>query len=476
MARTPARQSIAERYGIDERNLALRREYIRLGEPERVLLERLIPWAERVAPEMVHEFYDWQFSFSRTRAFFEQVSSAQKMPLSALRRHLEEAQTDYFIGLFRGARSNWGVEYFEHRLKIGTVHDRINLPFKWYVGAYAELFRLARIRLRKHLSRPDEVFAADEALLRVINYDLQAVGDSFILSTIESMGFVVDTHRQDGDADYTENLGATKESVLTLQAQAQAIARKQLDAPVLQQEVAGELGRAFALMLNDLRAVLSAAERIGQGVQLSASSTEEMTTAITEISRNAARAAQVASRAVEAAELANERIGRLGDSSAEIGSVIKVITAIARQTNLLALNATIEAARAGEAGKGFAVVATEVKDLAQKTARATEDIALKIEGVQGETRSAVSAIREVGGVISEIHDIQNSIAGAVEEQSATTRVMADTLTQAAANSEKILSVYREGDDARTTAAPAVLASAGWPGSGRLMEPVPAGIF
>ena len=88
-------------------------------------------------------------------------------------------------------------------------------------------------------------------------------------------------------------------------------------------------------------------------------------------------------------------MAKLGESSAEIGNVVKVITSIAEQTNLLALNATIEAARAGEAGKGFAVVANEVKELAQETAKATEDIARRVLAIQGDTTAAVAAIEEI---------------------------------------------------------------------------------
>src|SRR6202000_3305836 len=110
----------------------------------------------------------------------------------------------------------------------------------------------------------------------------------------------------------------------------------------------------------------------------------------------------------------NATVSKLGESSVEIGEVVKVITSIAQQTNLLALNATIEAARAGEAGKGFAVVANEVKELAKEAAKATEDIGRKIEAIQTDTKGAVEAIQQIGGVINQINDISNTIASAVE--------------------------------------------------------------
>ena len=145
----------------------------------------------------------------------------------------------------------------------------------------------------------------------------------------------------------------------------------------------------------------------------------------------------VAAQAVTMVETTNESVGKLGASSQEIGNVVKVITSIAEQTNLLALNATIEAARAGEAGKGFAVVAGEVKELAQETAKATEDISQRIDAIQTDTAAAITAIDQIGSVIGEINDTQTTIAGAVEQQSATTSEIGRNVTEAASGSTEI---------------------------------------
>jgi methyl-accepting chemotaxis protein len=183
--------------------------------------------------------------------------------------------------------------------------------------------------------------------------------------------------------------------------------------------------------------VASAAEQVSANVQTVAAGTEEMGASIREIAQNAADAARVAAHAVTVAASTNETVSKLGDSSQEISQVIKVITSIAAQTNLLALNATIEAARAGEAGRGFAVVANEVKDLAQETAKATEDISRRIEAIQTDTGGAVAAIGEISEVIGRINDYQNTIAAAVEEQTATTNEMARNVTEAATGSQEI---------------------------------------
>lgn len=183
--------------------------------------------------------------------------------------------------------------------------------------------------------------------------------------------------------------------------------------------------------------VSTTAEEVSSNVQTVATGTEEMSASIREIAQNATNAAGVAAQAVGVAESTNATVAKLGASSAEVGNVIKVINSIAEQTNLLALNATIEAARAGEAGRGFAVVANEVKELAQETARATEDIARRVQAIQADTGGAVSAIGEISSIIAAINDYQLTIASAVEEQTATTSEMSRSVTEAASGSTQI---------------------------------------
>ena len=197
------------------------------------------------------------------------------------------------------------------------------------------------------------------------------------------------------------------------------------------------MGEGATLTSDRAGSASGASVQVSSSIQTVASAAEEMTASIREIAKNATEAATVATSAVSVASAASGTVANLGESSAEIGQVIKVITSIAQQTNLLALNATIEAARAGDAGKGFAVVANEVKELAKETARATEEIGQRIEAIQSDTQGAVTAISEISEVIGRINDIQTAIASAVEQQTATTNEIARSVTEAAAAADGI---------------------------------------
>jgi methyl-accepting chemotaxis protein len=704
-----ASQNLAERFGITEQNLADRRAFIGLDSADQELLSEFMDWARANAAQVSKELLDHQTNFAPTRAIFERRAKNKGVTLEALREGLERAQAEQFYAAFSGAARNWDLAYFEGRLYMGWMHAQIHLPFKWYLGSYPELLRITRRQLLKTGVEESRAAEVAESLNKVFNLDIQAIGDSFLLNTLELCGLDIAAIMQKNGSDRTEHMDQVKMAIAILIKQAVALADDRLRDTILERQVqvAGKLGEAFGraqarflkvanqadfLAQGDLRhpsvvalgdvpdnEVLSSATRrlyeslklvtnlageIGQGnlsveleqrsskdelvpafnrmvatiqklttdlnkmsadhnagdtdslipadqfegafrqvagainemvssnietqklamqcvnefgrgnfearlpqfpgkkrfindtiegvrhnlqlliadtnvlaqaaasknlrarvdvnrhqgdyqkiihainttletvveplrataesansVSISAqkltgssrqmvhgaeetareasvvsesssrisqsvtnmaASSEEMLASIREISRSANEAARVAKDAVVVANTTNKTIAQLGNSSLEIGKVVKVITSIAQQTNLLALNATIEAARAGEAGKGFAVVANEVKELAKETARATEEISHKIEAIQANTKSAVQAIGEVGTIIGTINDISNSIASAVEQQTATTNEIGRNVHEAARGtadiSTNIGSVARVAND------------------------------
>jgi methyl-accepting chemotaxis protein len=334
----------------------------------------------------------------------------------------------------------------------------------WYEAATAKINLLKEVedsQTRAMLSRADEIQSdALTALVAALTLGLLTIIVTLTLAVLvirEITGSLRQlrgrlTEIADGDGDLTQRLSedrrdefgavatafnrfAVRVQELVKQVGRNAVglsaAAKQLSA------INGGLSESSQQTVAQATTVSAAASQVSRNVQTVAAGAEQMGASIREIARNAGEVAQIADGAVRTARTTNEIVSKLGSSSREIGEVVKVITTIAEQTNLLALNATIESARAGEAGKGFAVVAGEVKELAQETAKATEDISRRIGIIQVDTTAAVEAISQISQVISEINAYQTTIASAVEEQTATTNEMTRSVTEAATGSTEI---------------------------------------
>lgn len=217
-------------------------------------------------------------------------------------------------------------------------------------------------------------------------------------------------------ARYGDNIMASiGNTVLTLKTQATTI----VDSAKLLEETASMTSKESEVIMSMADSMASSAAEASNNLATVVESANQLNGAALEISESVSGTAAVTNEAAEEAAEGQEAISRLGESAKAIGNVISVIQAIAEQTNLLALNATIEAARAGEAGKGFAVVAGEVKELAKQTAEATDEITGVIEAIQKDTDYAVSNMTHIAEKVKNVNDHINTIASAVEEQTAT---------------------------------------------------------
>jgi methyl-accepting chemotaxis protein len=295
---------------------------------------------------------------------------------------------------------------------------------------------------------------------------LLAILVGFVVTNVvtRAVGRIVTVLQQVGDGDLTRTVGIDSRDEVGVMARAldaatQAIrgalgtvsqAAGTLDVSSAQLSLVSDRIAVSARQSSDQAGgVSSTADQTSRNVGVLAAGAEEMGASIREIAHSATEATTVTAEAVTLVEDTTQAIGRLDASSAQIGTVVNMITGIAEQTNLLALNATIEAARAGDAGKGFAVVASEVKDLAQETARATENIAGLVQAIQAGTGAAVTATTTVSETIRRVSDYQTTIASAVEQQAATTAEMSRNVTEAAAGcthiSNQITNVAREAE-------------------------------
>ncbi|MFK4539121.1 methyl-accepting chemotaxis protein [Bradyrhizobium ottawaense] len=202
---------------------------------------------------------------------------------------------------------------------------------------------------------------------------------------------------------------------------------------------AGQMAAAAETTNRQTSGMRSASDQASNNAATVASAAEQLASSIAEISRQVAGSTTSTGRAVDEANRAGSEIRSLADAALRIGDVVKLISEIAEQTNLLALNATIEAARAGEAGRGFAVVASEVKSLANQTAKATEEISAKVGEMQQSTTNSVAAVEAIAQTIAEIDGITASIAASIEEQGTATREIARNVQEASVGTSQVSS-------------------------------------
>jgi methyl-accepting chemotaxis protein len=401
--------SLSELFRINETNLGLRRQFLRLSAKDVATLAELEPWAAGSAAQIAKEFYDLQFAFEPTRAFFAARASDRGVDLDTLRGTLEGAQSGYFKEIFQEAArgGRFGVEYFEKRLRVGKLHNVIDLPLKWYLGSYAAYFDLVREQLLQSFpERPELRADGERAIVVVMNADAQAIVDAFYFDTFQSMG--VDLARvsvERPELDLSDRASQLKGIV---QGQMRGIVKALdtlRDASSQMSSSSEETSKAIAEIAHAVGDVAQGAERQVRMIDDAKGAAESAASA-------AGEAQTLSTDGLDAAEKATTAMSSVRDSSAQvsdtmrglaakseqIGGMVETITGIASQTNLLALNAAIEAARAGEQGRGFAVVAEEVRKLAEESQSAAQQISGLNTEIQAETHKAVSAVQDSVGL------------------------------------------------------------------------------
>ncbi len=417
-------------FQINSENLALRRRFIGITEADREILLELLPWFKTVVASIVDAYYEHLFSFEQVRNFMKRFAKKQGISISALRGRLSNSQAEYLVGIFEGARDGWGLKYFANRVRIGLIHDRINMPYKWYIGSYVFLYeRIIESIEESAFSRKKQsnIPIARSSLLKLMNYDMQAVGDAFLMSTLKSFGVGVESVITEGNSDSTEHIDQLKLQIDKLKMQSRLIADKDIDNPLVLERVPGTLGESFAVVIDNIRLFSNLLAENNELLTMIASSSEELSVSILEISQNSTMAKQVASVGQDRTKDAIDTVDKLKVDSTSIDDIINIMRKISDRTHLLALNAYIEAAHAGDAGRGFSVVAEEVKQLANESRKSADLVRSLVNQLKASTDRISEDLKTLGGTSDQISEHIEQIAVAIEEQNSVTRDLSDRI-------------------------------------------------
>lgn len=361
-----------------------RLDFVNIDADTRAALVELGPVLERYLPSVLKNFYEHIKDHPQLAGMFQGQSG------------MDRARSMQEIHWGRILEGEFGADYVASVEKIGKRHNLIGLEPKWYIGGYSFIaVALMRELIGAHLGGP---FAARK------RKNLARDSGAFLKALLLDIDLAISTYLEAAQQDRHELMARLSDS---FESDVQTI----------------------------VTGLLDASEGASANVQTVAAATEELAASIREISMQVTHTAASTRETAEIITRTSQQVTRLEDAAGRIGQIVDMIRGIAEQTNLLALNATIEAARAGEAGKGFAVVAAEVKNLAGKTAAATQEIVKQVEAIQNETRQTAAGMETVVSKISGVQERSASVASAVEEQQAATAEISRSVHQAAGGTQ-----------------------------------------
>ena len=406
--KTGANVKLTEQFGLDAAERAERKHFVRLTDEDVGRLRELLPLMEANVDWTVARFYEHLLSFAGPRKFFADAVAVERV---------KGMQREYLIGLCRG---EFDEAYFERRLQIGVVHERIGLVPKWYIGSYSYFQELIfPLVARKFRFQPQRLVGTMLALIKIMNLDQQLAMDTYIGSMVGKLQRIV-VEVQEAVTILASSAAEISASTSEFAASAAETATSVAEATTTVEEVR----QTSSLAHEKARQVAESAGQSAQTARVGRQATEDVIGAMKRIR-----------------EQMNSVAGsllRLSEQSQAIGNIIATVDDLAQQSNILAINASIEAAKAGEQGRGFAVVAQEVRALAEQSRQATNQVRGILNDIQKASGAAVLATEQGSRAVEAGEQQSAQAGGAIEALTRNVTEAAQSATQIAASNHEQL--------------------------------------